>query len=76
MLHFHFPQPLFSVILFCLGFKECFCLFDGDSDGMITESELALIMRSLGENVTHNEITAFMKKAGMFTGFSAGLNTR
>lgn len=46
------------------GFKECFCLFDGDSDGMVTESELALIMRSLGENITHNEITAFMKKAG------------
>jgi len=31
---------------------------------MVTESELALIMRSLGENVTHNEIRAFMKKAG------------
>ncbi|KAL9985162.1 hypothetical protein ACROYT_G007532 [Oculina patagonica] len=45
-------------------FKECFCLFDGDSDGMISENELGLIMRSLGENITHSEIAAFMKKAG------------
>ncbi|KAJ7321494.1 Calmodulin-like protein 4 [Desmophyllum pertusum] len=45
-------------------FKECFTLFDGDSDGMITENELALIMRSLGENITHVEITALMRKAG------------
>ena len=45
-------------------FKECFSLFDGDSDGMVTENELGLIMRSLGENITHVEIAAFMKKAG------------
>ncbi|RMX59953.1 hypothetical protein pdam_00001118 [Pocillopora damicornis] len=45
-------------------FKECFSLFDGDSDGMITEQELALTMRSLGENITHVEIAALMKKAG------------
>lgn len=45
-------------------FKECFSLFDGDSDGMVTENELGLIMRSLGENITNVEIAAFMKKAG------------
>ncbi|XP_068742618.1 calmodulin-like isoform X1 [Montipora capricornis] len=45
-------------------FKECFSLFDGDSDGMVTEKELGLIMRSLGENITHFEIEEFMKKAG------------
>lgn len=45
-------------------FKECFSLFDGDNDGMVTEKELGLIMRSLGENITHVEIAAFMKKAG------------
>ena len=53
--------------LFCSylpEFKECFTLFDGDSDGMVTERELALIMRSLGENITHVEIAEFMKKAG------------
>lgn len=47
-----------------IEFKECFSLFDGDSDGMITEQELALTMRSLGENITHVEIAALMKKAG------------
>ena len=31
---------------------------------MITEQELALTMRSLGENITHVEIAALMKKAG------------
>ena len=53
--------------LFCSylpEFKECFTLFDGDSDGMVTAKELALIMRSLGENITHVEIAEFMKKAG------------
>lgn len=45
-------------------FKECFNLFDGDSDGMVTEKELALIMRSLGENITHFEIAELMRKAG------------
>ena len=31
---------------------------------MISEQELALTMRSLGENITHVEISALMKKAG------------
>lgn len=35
---------------------------------MVTENELALIMRSLGENVTHTEIAALMKKAGKSVG--------
>lgn len=48
-------------------FKECFNLFDGDSDGMVTEKELGLIMRSLGENITHFEIQELMNKAGKFT---------
>ena len=37
---------------------------------MVTETELALIMRSLGENITHNEIAAFMKKAGTCASFT------
>ncbi len=37
---------------------------------MISENELGLIMRSLGENITHSEIAAFMKKAGKSVGFS------
>lgn len=62
---------LFFIIIvlcrcFCVGFKECFCLFDGDSDGMVLESELGLIMRFLGENIIYNEIIVFMKKVGTF----------
>ena len=54
-------------IFFFSEFKECFNLFDGDSDGMVTEKELGLIMRSLGENITHFEIEELMTKAGKFT---------
>lgn len=31
---------------------------------MVTEKELALIMRSLGENITHFEIAELMRKTG------------
>lgn len=37
---------------------------------MVSENELGLIMRSLGENITHSEIAAFMKKAGKSAGYS------
>ena len=33
---------------------------------MVTEKELGLIMRSLGENITHFEIEELMTKAGKF----------
>ena len=54
-------------IFFSSEFKECFNLFDGDSDGMVIEKELGLIMRSLGENITNFEIEELMTKAGKFT---------
>ena len=34
---------------------------------MVTEKELGLIMRSLGENITNFEIEELMTKAGKFT---------
>lgn len=66
---YHYYTDKFKLLInvytsYLTEFKECFNLFDGDSDGMVTENELGLIMRSLGENITHVEIAAFMKKAG------------
>merc|ERR1711988_1151218 len=37
-------------------FKEAFALFDKDSDGSITTSELGTVMRSLGQNPTEEEL--------------------
>lgn len=45
-------------------FKECFCLYDSDSDGLISGGEAILVMRSLGENVTTEEVDSMMKKIG------------
>ncbi|KAG0414865.1 hypothetical protein HPB47_007984 [Ixodes persulcatus] len=37
-------------------FKEAFLLFDKDSDGKITSSELGIVMRSLGQRPTETEL--------------------
>lgn len=37
-------------------FKEAFCLFDKDLDGRITEEELGIVMRSLGQRPTESEL--------------------
>lgn len=39
-------------MLFCIEFKEAFRLFDKDHDGRITEAELGVVMRSLGQRPT------------------------
>jgi Ca2+-binding EF-hand superfamily protein len=36
--------------------KEAFKIFDKDGDGLITTNELVLIMRSVGQNPTEEEI--------------------
>lgn len=37
---------------FFIEFKEAFMLFDKDQDGRITEAELGVVMRSLGQRPT------------------------
>ncbi|XP_020901540.1 neo-calmodulin [Exaiptasia diaphana] len=44
--------------------KECFSLYDGDSDGMIGRRQLESVMRSLGEPVTYSELDQMANKFG------------
>jgi len=37
-------------------FREAFSLFDKNSDGTISSTELGTVMRSLGQNPTENEL--------------------
>lgn len=37
-------------------FKEAFALFDKDLDGRITQEELGIVMRSLGQRPTDDEL--------------------
>jgi len=37
-------------------FKEAFCLFDKDGDGRITSQELGIVMQSLGQHPTQEEL--------------------
>lgn len=41
-----------KIFVFCVEFKEAFMLFDKDHDGRITEAELGVVMRSLGQRPT------------------------
>lgn len=41
---------------FCLELREAFTLFDKDGGGSISSSELAAVMRSLGQNPTEDEL--------------------
>ena len=43
---------LFSILLFCIVFKNVFSLFDEDRDGRITRTEIEKVMKSLGEDTT------------------------
>ena len=36
--------------------KEAFCIFDRDESGAISAKELGMVMRSLGQNPTEQEV--------------------
>ena len=44
------------MLLFSLELREAFTLFDKDGGGSISSSELAAVMRSLGQNPTEDEL--------------------
>ncbi|KAK3428329.1 probable calcium-binding protein CML29 [Eucalyptus grandis] len=46
-----------------LALVEAFRAFDSDDDGQITSAELGGIMRSLGYNVSAQEVDAMMREA-------------
>ena len=58
--NFIFALNLQLLYLFCLlvsAFREAFSIFDQNDNGSITSSELAQVMRTLGQNPTEEEIT-------------------
>ncbi|CAO1393485.1 unnamed protein product [Diamesa serratosioi] len=46
-------------------FKEVFMLFDKDEDGSITMTELAVVMRSLGQRPSENELRNMVNEVDM-----------
>ena len=49
-------ENFFSSCLFSIELREAFSLFDKDGGGSISSSELAAVMRSLGQNPTEDEL--------------------
>ena len=47
---------------FYLEFKEAFSLFDAKGNGSISDQDLGVIMRSLGQNPTEKEIEEMIKE--------------
>jgi len=43
-------------------FREAFSLFDKDGDGTITTEELGIVMRSLGQNPTEDELQVMLNE--------------
>ena len=43
-------------------FREAFSLFDKDGDGTITTEELGIVMRSLGQNPTEDELQIMLNE--------------
>ena len=45
-----------TFLLFTSEYQSAFKMFDKDGDGTITTSELGTVMRSLGQNLTKQEL--------------------
>lgn len=43
-------------------YREAFCMYDKNSDGVITAKELGEVMRALGENPTETEIAGIINE--------------
>ena len=47
-------------------YREAFDVFDRDSDGKITTNELGVVMRSLGHNLTEDELQEMINEGEKF----------
>ena len=55
---------MLKIYLFYIEFKECFNLYDRDSDGLITIDQMKLVMRSLGQCPSQSELNEITKNLG------------
>ena len=51
--------------LFNSEYRECFSFFDKNGDGTITADELAVVIRSMDQNPTDQDIKDMMAKADL-----------
>lgn len=54
----------FTPCTFSLEFKECFNLYDRDSDGLISTEQMILVMRSLGQCPSQRELNELTQMLG------------
>ena len=65
---FALHSPLQSKVetrLLVTDFKEAFSLLDKDGDGTINTKELGILMRSLGQNPTEQELEEIIREIDM-----------
>ena len=51
-----------SIFFFCAELREAFSLFDKDGSGTISNDELEVVMKSLGQNPTQSELTKMIQE--------------
>ena len=49
------------------NFREAFQLFDQDQDGVVSAAELKKMMKSMGNELTEQEVRDVLKEAGSTT---------
>ena len=59
-------KVLFKFDFNFLEYKECFSLYDRDGDGLITNDQLKLVLRSLEQCPTQMDINAISSVSGIY----------
>jgi len=54
------------------NFREAFQLFDQDQDGVVSAAELKRMMKSMGNELTEQEVRDILKEAGSTTSIGYG----
>ena len=61
----HSPNPI-KIYFGFSEYKECFSLYDRDGDGLISNEQLKLVMRSLEQCPTQMDMNQISSKLGIY----------